>query len=345
MSSKYRFGAGHGKRWHKAVLFAGVLGGLLFLGGLFGIRTIYQQNLRAVNPAGSGNIVFVVASGDSVAVIADGLKEKKLIRSSQAFEQYVRIKQAAESFKAGTYSLKQSYDVPTIVEYLVEGKVDTNLFTILPGVRLELIRQAFIDKGGFTAAETDAALRPEQYADHPALVDKPAGASLEGYLYPDSYERISETRPETIIRQSLDEMAEALSPEVRAGLSAQGLSVFEGITLASIVEREVGSTEDRAKVAQVFLKRLRIGMMLESNATDDFPEEYNTYAIAGLPPGPISNVTKSSLGAVVNPAATDFTYFVSGRDCVTRFSQTISQHETLIGQHGLSTAPGAQCRN
>lgn len=338
----YKIGKSRERRWSKILLFVGIAGLFIAVAGFFGLRSLYERNLKAVNPAAQNDITFVIQSGDAVPQIAEGLKEKELIRSARAFSQYVRSNELGESFKAGTYSLKQSYDVPTIINILVEGRVNTQLFTILPGKSLAEIKARFMEEG-YSETEVDAALRPEVYAEHPALVDKPTGASLEGYLYPDSYQKIAETTPQTIIRQSLDEMAEALTPDIRAGISGQGLSVYQGITLASIVEKEVGErdkdghlTDNRPRVAQVFLKRIREGMMLQSNVTDHLDPAYDTYAIVGLPPGPISNATKSSLQAVATPAQTDFLYFVAGKDCVTRFSQTLGQHDALKAQHGVA---------
>jgi UPF0755 protein len=336
---QYRIGVGNGRRWSKILLFMSIAAVLLIIGGVAGVRTIYMNNLQPRESAAVDDIIFVIDSGDTVEKIADGLEEKMIIRSSWAFSQYVRTRELSESFKAGTYRLKASMDVPAIVSTLTEGRVAMDLFTILPGKRIEQIRQAFIDEG-FTAAAVDAALDPAVYAGHPALVDKPDGASLEGYLYPDSYQKIAETTPQTIISQSLDEMAEALTPDIRAGIAAQGLGVYQGIILASIVEKEVSGVNptDRPQVAQVFLRRLSIGMMLQSNATDALPAEYDTYSIPGLPPGPASNVTKSSLEAVAKPATTDYLYFVAGKDCVTRFSHTVEQHDQLKQQFGIARA-------
>lgn len=347
---KYKVGIGNSRRRHKTLL-AFVIVVLLVAGAVFfGLHKLYQTNLQAVDPNASTEIVFVLESGSTTPQIAKGLKAKELIRSTAAFEQYVRTNELGEAFKAGTYLLMQSQDVPAIVNILTEGKVAANLFTIFPGTNLDQIKASFIEKG-YSEAEVDAALDPALYVGHPALVDKPAGADLEGYLYPDSYELLlGTTKVETIIGQSLDEMAEALTPEVRAGMATQGLSVYQGITLASIVEREVGAvdkdgnpTDNRVKAAQVFIKRLKIGMMLQSNATDGYPAEYDTYTIPGLPPGPISNVTKNALQAVASPAQTDYLYFVSGKDCITRFSAAIDQHEALKSEHGIAR-PEDNCR-
>src|SRR5207244_3446945 len=104
--------------------------------------------------------------------------------------------------------------------------------------RLDQIRQTLIN-AGFTPAAVDAALQPAQYADSVALADKPAGAGLEGFLYPDSFQKDDNTEPSVIIRESLDEMAQHLTPDIRAAFAAHGLSVYQGVTLASIIEKEV----------------------------------------------------------------------------------------------------------
>jgi len=341
---QYKFGMEGKPKWRRSLLFLATLLIVGAVAGFIGIRSLYMSNLQAVNPLATEDIVYVLQSGATTPQIAKGLREKTLIRSTAAFEQYVRTNEVGQDFKAGTYLLKQSQDVATIIGILTEGRVAANLFTILPGKRLDQIKATFIEVG-FTQSEVDFALDPNNYTNHPALVDKPVEATLEGYLYPDSYEfLLGTTKPQTIIGQSLDEMAEALTPETRAGIAAQGLSVYQGIILASIVEREVGAVDsngvpnnNRPKAAQVFLKRLREGMRLESNTTDNFPDEYNTYSIMGLPPTPVSNITKNSLEAVIVPANTNYLFFVSGKDCVTRFSENNSQHESYIQQHGVAT--------
>lgn len=351
---------GSKRRWPKTVLIIFILLIFLAAGGVLGARRIYTNNLRAVNSSEPREVVVAIPTGSSVEEIAKTLKAKGVIRASWAFQRYVTSHELGDVLKAGTYRFNVTQDVASVVQQLVDGEVDVGLFTIFPEKRLDEIRQDFIDKG-FSANEVDAALDPAKYSGHPALVDKPATASLEGYLYPDSYQRVAETKVQTIISSSLDEMAEALTPEVRAGIARQGLSVYQGVILASIIEGEVSSEipTDKPQVAQVFLKRLKEGRALESDATtlygaavegklaglthaqaiemySDYPSAYNTYLNAGLPPGPTSNVSALSLQAVVAPAATDWLYFVAGA-CkdkgVTYFSKTLAEHEALIIQH------------
>lgn len=318
---------------------------VIFMGAVLGVRHWYQSNLQPVNPSSQKTIAVTISEGTTLRQTANLLAKQKIIKNSWVFEQYVNNKNAAEDIKAGTYDLSQSYNVSQIVSILTAGKVATNLITILPGLRLDQIKKTFIS-AGFNQSVIDQAFNPDMYSNHPALVDKPAGASLEGYLYPESFERTADTQATTIIRQSLDEMQQHLTPSLRAMFAQEGLSVYQGITLASIVEQEVSTSSDRAQVAQVFLTRLQSGMMLGSDVTAvygsiinnqpptlSYDSPYNTLLHPGLPPGPISNVTDSSLQAVAHPANTNWLYFVSGDNGITYFSQTFAEHQTQINTY------------
>ncbi len=332
------------RRWPRRILAVVLIGIVLVVGATAGVRFVYNQNLKAVGTSSEIQLV-TVEEGATVDGIAKQLEEKKLIRSAWAFRLYVSSKEVRGALQAGSYELAQSQSIPEIVSQLTRGKVATNLVTILPGQRIDQVRKRLLQEG-FKEADVNAALNPANYTGHPALVDKQAGASLEGYLYPDSYQRSGNTEVATIIGASLEEMNEHLTPDLRNAFAAQGLSTYQAIILASIIEKEVPKQEDREQVAQVFLKRLRIGMRLESDATasygailagqapsSSYPSAYNTYQNGGLPPTPISNVTSSSLKAVANPASTDWLYFVSGDDGTTHFSKTLAEHEANVTQY------------
>lgn len=337
-------------RQNKRILavIAGLLVVLLIASAVV-VRKTYQDNLLPVGGSTAGE-TFTVEPGSSVAIIADTLKAKGLVRSDWAFEWYVRNKGLNDDIKAGTYLLNPSMSVSDIVNVLIEGRIATDLVTILPGQRLDQVKAGLV-KAGFDAAAIDQALDPAQYKDHPALSDKPADATLEGYLYPESFQKTADTKVADIISLSLDEMALHLTPEVRQAFSKQGLTLHQGVTLASIVLQEVGqnSSEDQPQVAQVFLKRYKIGMQLGSDVTAfyaaavngkdknvvgvGFDSPYNTRLHSGLPPGPIGNVTDSAIKAVAFPAQTDWLYFVAGDDGNTYFSKTLAEHEALTAQH------------
>ncbi|MEX2014940.1 MAG: endolytic transglycosylase MltG [Candidatus Saccharimonadales bacterium] len=325
------------------IVFIVLIISLVAVAGL--VRKAYTENLKPLNSSSDTAIIVTIDPGSTTGEIADILENKKVIRSAQAFEWYVRSNNLRDDLKAGTYLLKPSQSVQEIVDKIIEADVATDLVTILPGKRLDQIREGLI-KAGFSGEDVDKALEPSRYKSHPALTDLPKGANLEGYIYPESFQKISETTPSEIIEKSLDEMNRYLTPEVREGFSKQGLNVHQAITIASIVEQEVGNESDRPVVAQVFLKRYKEGIQLGADPTafygaiinDKEPtvvydSPYNTRLHEGLPPGPIGNVSMSSIEAVAFPAQTDWLYFVAGDDGVTHFSKTLEEHEALTRKH------------
>lgn len=335
---------GRRKIWLRVALLL-IVAFLIMVGGaMWWLREQYTANLRPVS-ASQQNQLVSVPSGSTAKDIAATLKQKELIRATWAFEWYVRNHGLRDKLQAGSYYIRPNMSVEEIVGVLTQGRVATDLFTILPAQRIDQVRRSFIN-AGYSATEVDKALNPALYAGHPALVDKPAAANLEGYLYPESFQKTADTQPEDIIKKSLDLMAANLTPDIRAGFVKQGLTVHEGVIIASIVEQEVGKESDRPVVAQVFLRRLHIGMQLGSDVTAfygaiiagqepsvGYDTPYNTRIHTGLPAGPISNVSTSSLRAVASPANTDYLFFVAGDDGTTYFSHTIQEHEALTRQH------------
>lgn len=318
---------------------------LLLVGGAAGVQRWYNMNLQPVS-ASTQKQYITISSGTTLNKIAKQLADAKLIRSDQAFIWYISAQNARDKLQAGTYSFTPSQSAQEIANTIIQGRVATDLVTILPGQRIDQIRQALI-KAGFKAAAVDAALEPSQYRSaYPALADNPPSASLEGFLYPDSYQKTADTDPRQIIGEALDEMQTHLTQDIRGGFAAHNLTVFQGVTLASIVEQEVPSQSDRNQAAQVFLKRLSVGMELGSDVTAyygaihdslppslDYDSPYNTLKHTGLPPGPISNVTASTLEAVAHPAQTDWLYFVAGDDGVTHFAKTLDEHNDNVSKY------------
>lgn len=313
--------------------------------GAFLMRKAYIDGLAAPS-ASQRSVVVIIPPGSTVQQIAENLQQQGLIKSVWAFQWYVRTNNIGPYLQAGTYSLRPNQGVVSLVEAITNGKVDTTLVKILPGKRLDQIRASLISNAGYSAEDVDKALNPELYADHPVLVDKPKGANLEGYLYPDSYQRTANTKPEIIIRAALDQMQKHLTDDVKKGFKAHGLNIHQGVILASIVDQEVSNPDDKPIVAQVFLTRYKQGMQLGSDVTAFygalkadaeptvfFDSPYNTRLHDGLPPGPISNTSSAALQAVARPANTDYVYFVAGDDGKTYFSKTNAEHEALTAQH------------
>lgn len=327
----------------RVVTAVGILLALLVVATL-AIWRFYSVNLKPLSSHSAPQTITVDA-GATPRQIANLLHDHKLIRSAWTFEAYVRHEGVGSDLQAGTYSLSAAQSVPDMVAQLTHGKVNTELVTILPGQRLDQIRESLINDG-FSEADVDAALQPSAYENNAALVDKPVGNTLEGYLYPDSFQRTSATKATTVVQESIAEMQSHLTPDLRAAFAKEGLSTYQGIILASIVSQEVSRQADRAQAAQVFLKRISVGMPLGSDVTAmygsrlagqgtslTYDTPYNTLIHTGLPPSPISNVDDSSLQAVAHPANTDWLFFVAGDDGVTHFSHTLEEHQALTQQY------------
>ena len=341
---KYSVQQSSQRRWPKRLTIILVVFVLAVVLGTIAVRQIYNKNLEPVSTSESTHLV-TVAEGATVDQIADQLEKAGLIKSAWAFKLYVSSKQVRGDLQAGTYALAPSQSVAQIVAQLTHGKVATDTVTILPGQRLDQIKTSLINDG-FSESDVTAALDASQYASNAALVDKPAGASLEGYIFPDTFEKDGNTTAKDIVTQSLTAMEKQLTPDIRAAFAKQGISTYQGLILASMVEKEASRQSDREQVAQVFLYRLKQGMTLGSDVTAFYGSQlagkgntttydtpYNTLIYKGLPPTPISNVSASSIKAVVYPAAGVFVYFVAGDDGTVHFSHTLEEHEALIDQY------------
>ncbi|OGL36016.1 hypothetical protein A3F05_02955 [Candidatus Saccharibacteria bacterium RIFCSPHIGHO2_12_FULL_47_17] len=325
-------------------LIIAVVSALVLVSGAVGLRSWYQHNLSPISTS-QKTVYFTVEKGASLHQIAIGLKRAGLIRSTSAFEYYVRTNELYKNLQAGTYSLSQSMSVQDIVGKIVKGDITKNLVTILPGKRLDQIKEAF-SQAGYSKAEIETAFNPQTYGGLPGLSSLPAGATLEGYLYPDSFQKDANTPATHIIKQSLEEFGDKLTADIIEGMRAQGLNVYQGIILASIVYRETDDPKFEPTVAQVFLSRLRQDVALESDASAhygadiagvprdlNFDSAFNTYLHSGLPPGPISNFTAAALEAVAHPSNSDYFYFVAGDDGVVHFSRTLDEHQTAVNKY------------
>jgi UPF0755 protein len=323
------------------LLAAGIL--IIAVAGVAILRIWYSNNLRPVSND-TKTSYFTVETGNTKHEIATNLQQQGLIRSSKAFETYLRSSEI-DILQAGTYSLSPSMSVQTIVNKMHKGEVTQNLLTILPGKRIDQIKEAFT-KHGYSQQEVDQAFNPATYTDVPLLSNLPSGASLEGFLYPDSFQKQADTPASTIVRESLDEMQNSLTPEIVNGFAARGLNVYQGVTLASVINQETDDPSYQPTVAQVFLTRIKNGMKLQSNVTANYAADiagvprnvninspYNTYIVDGFPPGPIGNLPASALKAVANPSNTDYVYFIAGDDGKMHFSHTADEHAAAIKQY------------
>lgn len=319
---------------------------ILAVGGAVIARQRYYSYLQPVSRNQTTQI-FTVKEGDSVRQIADNLSKAHLIRSSWAFQLYVQRADQAKQLQAGTYALAPSEGIPEIASVLTAGQVTTKLVTILPGRRIDQVRSDLINKYGFSPSSVDKALDPSNYTDLPALAYKPDDVhTLEGLLWPDSYQKQPDTDPSVIVRESLVAMGQHLTPDVQAGFASEGLTTYQGLTLASMIIQEVNKPSDQPQVAQVFLSRYKSGSTLGSDVTArygaiaaglapslTYDSPYNTLIHTGWPPSPISTISASTLDAALHPAPTNWLYFVTGDNGNTYFSTNLQDHEAQVQQY------------
>jgi UPF0755 protein len=284
-----------------------------------------------------------IQPGESVDDIASNLQDVGVIKSQLAFKIYLKMSGKAGGITAGKHTVFGSMSVPEIVSTLTEiPKQETFRVTFLPGGTLADAKKT-LQKAGYPEADIDTAFT-KQY-QHPVLADKPAGADLEGYIYGETYEFYQGAPLENIVKTCLDELYKAVQAgDLVAKFKAQGLNLYQGIILASIVQREGG--DDLPGVASVFLNRLGVDMTLGSDVTYQYIADklgikrdpyldnpYNTRRYPGLPPGPISSPGKNALLAVADPSQTDYLFFLSGDDDKTYFAKTEAEHNRNIQQH------------
>lgn len=289
----------------------------------------------------------VVEPGDTAVDIAQTLHEHQLIRSKLAFNVYTQLTGSRAKLQAGGYVFSQNQDVSSIVEHMVSGKTDEIDLTISPGLTLKELRTAFF-RDGFSEAEITEAFDADY--DHPLLASRPSGATLEGYIYPETYRMNANQSLKELLERSFDQFYDVLQEKrYLEEYQKRGLNIHQAVTLASIVQKEVKDPVDQKQVAQVFLRRMDVGMELGSDVTFIYAAEqlgvearpgldspYNTRKYAGLPPGPIANMNPSALEAVALPAAGDFLFFVAGDGAdegKTFYARTEAEHQANIAAH------------
>lgn len=302
----------------------------------------YQLNLRPINTGNHGKLI-IIEPGTSVDTIADNLQQEKLIRSATAFKLYVTLHGLRGRLQSGAYDLNTNQSARTIAKTITRGKTASQKMTIPEGFTISAIR-ARAATFGIKPADFDAALQQDLTGTKAA--QRPAGTSLEGYLFPDTYVITPTTTANSLVRAMVDRFDSQVTDEIIAGFTAQGLNLHQGLTLASVVEREVSIPADQKLVAGVFLNRLKIGQKLQSDVTIDYgasllgrtfnlqlDSPYNTYVIPALPIGPICNPGLATMRAVGNPTASKYYYFLAGKDGTTHYAETVDQHNANVQKY------------
>ncbi len=271
---------------------------------------------------------IIIKPGMGAKEVANLLFEKGLIPHPYLFRIAAKLYGKERKIKAGKYILKEDMPLIEILNTLVEGK----------GV----LEEVTIPEGLTSAQIADIFYKKEIIKDKEKFLKIVKEKGLEGYLFPDTYYVPEDYSEEKLIDLMVKRFKEKLPKDIEEKAKKLGLTEKEVIILASLVEKEARYPEDRPKIASVFLNRIKKGMKLESCATIQYilgkpkpnlsyedlkiKSPYNTYLHKGLPPGPICNPGEASILAVLNPAKTDYLYFVVGKDGRHLFAKTYKEH-------------------
>lgn len=324
-----------------------VVGAVLLFADTDTVKSL-ENNVHRAEIQADKKIHIKVSEGMTTGEIAAQLAEKGVISSSLKFRILSRIRGYDGQMRPGTYVFTAGMNDEEVFQKLLTGEKYLVTFTIPEGFGVKNIADRLyeidlVDKEDFLKAAED--FEPYPYMKkHKNVI-----YAAEGFLFPETYSIESDATVEEILNMMADEFDKKLTLAMREKALEMDLSVYDLITLASLVEREVRYPADRPIVAQVFLKRLKINMPLQTDASlqylMDAPKEdvsiedtqidspYNTYQHAGLPPGPIASPGLESIKAVLNPADTDYLFFVADRDGHNHYAATYAEHMDLVNQY------------
>jgi UPF0755 protein len=295
---------------------------------------------------GQGSVVCDISfpPGSGVHKLANELKLGGVVRSSWHFVLLTRLRGEAHHLKAGEYRLNDGMTPDEILKKISSGDVDFRKFTLPEGYSIYQAAELLEQKGYFRKSDFLGKCRETAFLKRIRIMEN----SVEGYLYPATY-NLSRGGSE---EQLLEQMTRLFNKEYAVIEKVGGVGGFsrhEIVTLASIIEKEAVLPEEKPLISSVFHNRLRIGMPLQSDPTAVYgvrafsgkvtksdilrPTPYNTYLNNGLPPGPIGNPGKASLQAAMQPAKTDYLYFVARQDGTHQFSRTLEEHNLAVAKY------------
>ncbi|NQU82502.1 MAG: endolytic transglycosylase MltG [Parcubacteria group bacterium] len=339
-----------GKKWKIALLIIAVLGSIF----------IWQGNY--ITGGGEATpMVFVVNRGEGMGEIADNLKSQDLIKSKTLFLSLTFLSGNQKNLMAGSYGLSNAMSVSEVLGKISSGDVIKEELVVIEGWDLRDIGWGLENKGMFMAEEVFEvagfpAVDYSKVSDLPAvfdfsekfefLKDKPKNVGLEGYLFPDTYQLTRDEPLLSILNKMLANFDKKITSEIEEEIAKQGRGLFEVLTMASLLEKEVRTYEDKQIVAGILWKRLRNGWPLQVDATvtyltgkknvaltkDDLAIDslYNTYKYRGLPLGPICNPGLDSIKAAVYYEDNPYWFYLTakngGKNGETLFSKTLEEH-------------------
>ena len=286
-----------------------------------------------------------IPPGIGPAAIGARLVQAGVVQDAWTFRVAVLVSGRARELKAGEYRFAAPMTALDVVGKIARGDVYTRMLTFREGLTIAEMALVFEERGFGAAADFTTA------AQNAALIRDldPAARDLEGYLFPETYALPRRTPAAVVVERMVAGFKKAFAAELRTAAAADGLTVRQAVTLASLVKKETASAAERPLVAAVYRNRMKIRMGMQADPTviyalqkagqydgnlsrEDlqFDSPYNTYRYAGLPPGPIAAAGRASLEAAVKPAAVAYLYFVSRNDGTHVFAATLPEHNRNV---------------
>ena len=341
----------------KSVVMVTVLGGMALGGYLVysNLPELLQEFTRTSslkNPPSTEEIVVTIPRGCSLSQVGSILQNKGIISSRLVFKLVALIRGEQRSIKAGDYALKPGSDAGDILDLLISGRTLMLSVTIPEGYTIFQTADLFHKKGLVNKADFLAKVQDPAFVSQLGV----EGATLEGYLFPDTYTfRYSDRgNVQAIVSKMVKHFKDVYRKHVHATAEKYGWTPYQVVTLASLVEKEARASE-HGLVSAVFHNRLRKNMRLQSDPTVIYgikpmgskitradlerKHPYNTYQNAGLPPGPIASPGKASLIAAIHPEDQPYLYFVAKNDGTHHFSKTLREHNNAVNKYQRRRGP------
>lgn len=329
-------------RWLGRLAILLVILGVVAGGGAWWTYTRVQAPYRG---AADAETFVDIPAGTGPIGIGARLVSAGVVQDAWTFRMAVLLSGRARELKAGEYRFDAPITAFEVVDTIARGDVDTRMLTFREGLTMAEMAVVYEQRGFGVAADFITAGR------NASLINDldPTARDLEGYLFPETYALPRHTPAARLVAQMVAGFKKAFDEGLRSAAAADGLTVRQAVTVASLVEKETASSDERPLVAAVYRNRMRIRMGMQADPTViyalqkagkydgnlskadlQFDSPYNTYRYAGLPPGPIAAPGRASLVAVVNPAAVDYLYFVSRNDGTHVFATTLAGHNKNV---------------
>ena len=318
---------------------------------LLGFLTMLHVRGDNKDFAAKGDHLIIVKEGMTTADIAQLLHEKKLVKDPLAFRWEARYKGLATKLQAGPYQIQGGLNNGQIVDVMAKGRIKLLRFTVPEGFTVVKTAKKLEAEGLGSAEKFVAAAKDYAPFEYMRTEDSNVLFKAEGFIYPATYELPVGLSEEKILAQLVRQFDAYMHEEkILQKCDEKKLKLRDVVNLAAMVELEAVYAEEQPRIAGVFLKRLEIGMPIQSDTTIQYvlgtqkeiitfadtkiQNPYNTYQNPGLPPGPIGSPGMSAIKAVLAPEQTEYLYFVAEKDGHHRFSKTYNEHLRAIREIG-----------